>query len=330
MKRIKLLTALSSVAPGLAKKEVIEQSTCFVFINGFVATYNDMVAVSYPINIGFEGAVPSTKLMALLNKTTVDEIEVYMDDNEFRVDGGRFRSGIPMQADIVLPLDFLKKKLTFEKLPEGFGDAIKRCVFSTAKENEYPHLSNIHVHNGIVESCDNYRATRCTVEDIGQELLLPSNAIRGILQYNFDQYCVSENWIHLTKEDGAVFSCRIYKDKYPNLDVFFEMSGRPVRLPKELTEILDRGNIFSSKEGEQEVVTVTLAPKRCVIRGENAEGWFEEEADIRRQGDETIKFAIAPQLLREILKHTFKAIVGDNGMNFRAKGFDHVVQLIPK
>ena len=42
--REKLMQALEAVSPGLANRELIEQSSCFVFKSGMVMTFNDEVA----------------------------------------------------------------------------------------------------------------------------------------------------------------------------------------------------------------------------------------------------------------------------------------------
>ena len=327
IQRIALLNALESVKPGLASKEVIEQSTCFVFLNNQVATYNDTVAVSIPFEIDIEGAVRSTELLSLLNKVKDKEVDVYEKDNEFRVDGEKFRSAVTMENEIVLPLDFLKTKIKFKPLPEGFETAIKSCAFSAAKETEYPNLSNIHIKDNTVESCDNFRATRCKIHKMKEEILFPASAVRGLLNYHFDHYGLSDGWIHLTKENGAIFSCRTYKDTYPDLDAFFEVKGRPIRLPKELEEILDRGDIFSSDE-VRESVMITINPDKIIVRGENQYGWFEESADVKRRGKETLIFSTNPKLLKDILKHSSRVIVSERSMKFKARNFDHIVALI--
>lgn len=330
IKKMELLNALESVKPGLASKEIVEQSTCFVFQNNQIAAYNDVVAVSFPFELGVEGAVVSKELISLMHKVKDKEIEVYEKDNEFRIDGEKFKSAITMEKEIALPLDFLKTKIKFKPLPEGFEGAIKACAFSAAKETDYPNLSNIHIDGDIVESCDNFRATRCKIKKMKEEVLFPASAIRGLLNYHFDHYGLTDGWIHLTKENGAIFSCRTYKDKYPNLKPFFIMKGRPVRLPKELSEILDRSDVFSLDSGKQETITIHIKPKEIVVRGENQYGWFEETADVKRRGKETFSFATSPRLLKDILKHSSRVLIGERSMLFKAKAFDHSVVLIPK
>ena len=49
MKKNDLVEALEVVKPGLANKDLIEQTTSFAFINGNVVTYNDEISISSPI-----------------------------------------------------------------------------------------------------------------------------------------------------------------------------------------------------------------------------------------------------------------------------------------
>ena len=53
------LEQLESVQPGLSTREIIEQSSCYVFRGGEVITFNDEIACSQKCDIGIEGAVRS-------------------------------------------------------------------------------------------------------------------------------------------------------------------------------------------------------------------------------------------------------------------------------
>ena len=53
---------LEAVSPGLATREAIEQSSCFVFKDGRVMTFNDEVACSIDCELGFDGAVAAKPL----------------------------------------------------------------------------------------------------------------------------------------------------------------------------------------------------------------------------------------------------------------------------
>lgn len=83
--RTELITALEAMQPGIAKKEVVEQSASFAFQNGRVYAYNDQIAVSHPCPKGLAGAVRAQEFHTLLKRLTDDEIDVEVSANELLV-----------------------------------------------------------------------------------------------------------------------------------------------------------------------------------------------------------------------------------------------------
>jgi hypothetical protein len=77
MQRQELIDALETVKPGLAQKEIVEQSSSFAFIDGKVVTYNDEISISHPVEgLKVEGAVRAEELYQLLHRITRDEVEI--------------------------------------------------------------------------------------------------------------------------------------------------------------------------------------------------------------------------------------------------------------
>ena len=84
LNRNELLDCLNIVRPAIASKEVIEQTTCFIFQAGQVITYNDEVAIHAALPEGFEveGAIPAKELLNILNRFKGDEVEFTPEENE--------------------------------------------------------------------------------------------------------------------------------------------------------------------------------------------------------------------------------------------------------
>ena len=78
-----LLKALNIVKPGLASKDMLEQTTSFAFLNGRVITYNDELSLSCPLKeIEFEGAIQAAELYAFVSKIKKEEIDLEKKENE--------------------------------------------------------------------------------------------------------------------------------------------------------------------------------------------------------------------------------------------------------
>ena len=66
IKRAELKEALETVKPGLASKEIIEQSTSFAFMGDKVVTYNNKISMSHPVKgLDITGAVKADEMYQL-------------------------------------------------------------------------------------------------------------------------------------------------------------------------------------------------------------------------------------------------------------------------
>lgn len=329
IKKADLINILSSVKPGLARQEVIEQSTSFVFSEGFVFTYNDEISVSHPVDLDIEGAVRAKELFALLSKIKDEEIDVTAEGGELLIKGAKLESGITMDHEVHLPGVAPPDDADWEEVPKGFNDAVRICAFSCASENVSAVLNSIHISGGIAESCDNYRLTQFELEgDLGDEVLIPSGYARQLIQYDFDSYCIDDGWLHCEKEEtGLCFSCRIFEEAFPDLDALLDIEGDDVELPTELKSVLDRSGIFSNDADLGiELVKIEIKNKWLKVEAQNENGWTREK--VRIKSDVDIQFSVNPGMLKEVLAITSTATLSENHIKFTAPSFVHVISLV--
>jgi len=94
IKKDDLKRALEIVKPGLANKEIIEQSGSFAFIEGRVVTYNDEISVSHPIkDLEITGTIRAEELYKFLGKIKEEEIDVNCTESEIVLKCGRATTG---------------------------------------------------------------------------------------------------------------------------------------------------------------------------------------------------------------------------------------------
>ena len=319
MNRKELLEALSAVRPGLASKEIVEQSCSFVFDGGMVCTYNDEIAVSHPVPEGISGAVRAGELFSLLSKFPDEEIGVEVTEAELVVSGKKRKAGIALQSKIKIPLDTLKAEKDWKPLPEGFGDALEFCGMSVGQVMTKPLLTCIHVKGDRVESCDNHRIGRWTLaQSVSDELLIMGTAAKRLLSYKVMEYAVSKEWVHFRNEEQAVFSIRVFEGQYPDLSKFLAVEGFKLELPSKLPEILERAEVMMEEiDGTAEI---TLAEKHLMVRTRGPVGWFEENTRVRYNG-ESVAFSIPPKFLREISGRLRSVEVCGGLLKFQGENF---------
>ena len=330
MKRSELLTILNKVKPGLANKELVEQSTDFVFKNKKVYTYNDEIAVSYPIDLNFEGAVPAMELYQMINKIKDEDIEINISENEIVFKGKKFQAGIRLESDIVLPLDDIQAPTIWKSVPKKLVEIISFCSFSVGKDMSRPALTCIHLTNSYIESCDNFRFTRYVLKSNFDNILLPNKAASKLTKYVFTAYGRTDGFIHFKNDEDLIFSCRIFEDEYPDVAQILNKSdeGEKIRFLPSTTEILERVETMAEQDltGDRKV-SVEILNGKIKIRGENNIGWFEETNKVRCKTN--LVFDINPKFLTEILTHTTNAKISNDKtkLRFDDEKFIHVMAI---
>ncbi len=269
VEREKMLAALAAVTPGLATKEVVEQSSCFVFTNNRIITFNDEISCSVDSPLeGVEGAVKATPLFQLLNKMSEETLDIFPQDSELRVHGARRRSGVRMEAEVELPVDAIDLPEKWRKLPEEFLNAariVSRCA--GADDSEFC-LTCIHIHSDFVEACDDIQAARYPLAiKLQQPIIIRRDALKHTFGMDMVAYGETEDWFHLRNKAGMIVSCRRYVEEYPDLDQtgIFKPGKGKIKLPQGLVSAAEKAAVFSSENVEMNNVIIDLRTGKLKI-----------------------------------------------------------------
>lgn len=332
--RESFLKILESVKAGLANKEIMEQSTHFIFQKGKVATYNDEVAISHPVDLDITAAVPSDKLLSYLKRSKSEELDVTILEGELHLSGGRSKVGIKIDSDIKLNLDEIGKPKNWSDIPEDMLKGMEFCAFSASSDMTKPILTCINVKGQWVESADDFRLTRYKMTSkIEDKITIPALSAKKLSKFKVVSYALTNGWIHFKTEDGVIFSCHNYSLDFPDLRDFLEVEGTTITTPKRLPEMVERARIFSSSDFEQdEKVTVILADNSLSIEGRGDQGWCRESAKMEYDGPE-LKFQIHPEFLVEMVGLLNEITIGDPNdecgkIKMEGDNFIHIVSMM--
>jgi DNA polymerase III sliding clamp (beta) subunit (PCNA family) len=333
VKKDELLLALKSAQPGLSAKETLEQATCFVFKDGYVITYNDYLSIRAPVSEldGLTGAINGLELLSFIEKAPQDELVFTKKEGEIQIKSGRARVGLRLLEEVKLPIEELFYEKEWENLPDDFLDGIEIALYSCSKDSSRPALTCIHIKDGTMESLDNIRLTRYSMESLmgGVDVLLPAVAAEKILKYALSQFHVAAegSWMHFLTKENIEISCRLIKGKIPDISPLMIGTGLDFTFPKKVTEMLDRALVFCQREHmlDQEV-EVMLSTKKITVKAKSSEGWFEEEAAVRYEGD-AFSFIIHPIFLKEAIQRQTLCTVLSNRIRFQSNNWDHVIAM---
>lgn len=328
--RKELQRALEIVKPGLANKELIEQSTSFAFVKRKVITYNDEISVSHPVKgLRLTGAIKADKLYALINKIKKDALEINVEESEIVISAGRCRAGFTFQQEIKLPLDEeLVEKGDWKPLPENFLKFMQFAVTSCGKDLSKAILTCVHVNeNGYIEASDSRRITRCDLKDSMpvKTFLIPATSVIEVLKIEPNEIAEGKGWVHFHNAEGTTISCRLFEDKYPDTSYILRMTGTKVLLPKSIDNILERASVIAKRDHMlDELLLIKIWDNRIKISATSESGWFEESAKLENYEGDPIAFQITPYLLKRILPETRACDISKTKIRFEGEGWVYI------
>jgi len=326
------LDALTKVKPGIASKEIVEQSDHLIFDDDKIWTYNDEVYIAHKFETGIEGAIKANEFYAMISKLDQEELEIEQDDSDVLITTKNFEANIK-SADIVLKVDSIEIPATnskkWNKLPGNFVEAMTFCIFSASKNMVKPELTCIFVTDDLAVSCDGYRGTKFELDkSVTKDFLIPATIAKHVQLYNPTKYLVDDNWVHFINKENTTFSFRALAAEYPeNIWDFFDIEGTKIKMPEELSDIIERVETIVVEEFEQDrFLKLTITKGNIECKGEGSLGWVKESAKIDYKKKERIEIQVHPKLLIDILNHSSTTEVGER-LKFKTDNFEHVICL---
>ena len=320
IERENLINVLESVLPGVSPQDVVEQSSCVVFNDDQVVTFNDEIACTMALPDGFKltGAVVAQPLIDLLRKMPDEVIDVTLGDSgDLLLIKGKGRKGeLRMESEILLPIGGVDTPDKWAKIDPHFIEAMDiayNCT-DTSKDASFM-LKCVHVTPDHVEACDNFQLLRYPVKTgVNTKTLIRRDSVKFIKTMDVVELGETQTWMHFKTARGLVLSCRRYPDEYPNLsDMLIADETSPVDLPPGLAEAVVRAEVFSSEDADNNEVTIRLKQNMVEVRGDGATGKFTERKKIKYNGPAVV-FRMSPSLLCSLIERHHEAEVSDTRM----------------
>lgn len=325
--RQKTLAAFESVQPGLAAREMFQQSTCLVFLSGRVWTFNDVVACSHPSGLpdDFEMAVPAKPFIDLLSRMTEEHVQLNRSPGELEVRGKRKKSGLRIEEDVLLPIKDIKAPKGWTDLPDDFIRAVELVHACAGSDSSEFVLTCIHIHPDYLEATDRHQIGRYPIKTgIDSPTLIRAQQLKEIIGVGVTKMSLVDNWLHFKNEAGLVMSFRRDLLDFPDMSGFMSIDDTvPLTLPGGLEEVCKRTSIFSRESTQGDLVSVTVEPNRVIFGSEGAFGWYKEMKEVAYSGP-SFKFLVAPSLLLSIANKSNECRIGDGKLCIAGAKFQYV------
>lgn len=322
------LATLETVSMGLSRREILEQSSSFIFHEGYVLAFNDEMLVRHKSPLDIEAVAPANDLLRILAKFPDEEIDITFKRGELVIKGKKRSAGLTCDVEILLPLDAVPTPDKWHELTEGTALFLQQAAQACGEDETLYLTTCVHVTEDLVEASDNFRFFRADAKTgFPKEVLIPACCINQIKDTPPKKVDVGDGWVHFLLEGGAEVSLRCSHQKYhTGLDDLLTMrDGHKIRLPSNLGDILERASIMQENRFDARV-TIHLKDKEICVTARKEGGWFRETKKVRYSGEE-LSFEVHPSLLQDILERTRTAMVNSSRMMVKADNVTFVVCL---
>lgn len=328
-----LLERLSAVLPGLAKKDGLPQSQCFVFADGEVITFNDRVTIHCPLPPEIRdltGAVRAGELYKILSKIPTGTIlDVTMAESQLLLTASSVKVEIRRDLEIVNKYTSVALPTSFKKCPLKLLKAIASAAFSASTDLSKPILTHVYVSGKHATSCDNKRVTIVTFDAEADTMFVPATVVKDLLAYDPIEYSVGEGWVHWRTKDNVLFSFRSIQGEYPRVDHFFDGSEgwASMSFPTGMLDAVSRVSEALDQEDLYPNILVEVKAGRIVLTGEGPIAKVKERLTTTHQGE--LSFRIAAEFLEDVIARGAEVRIGDNRlvMETEDKTFRHLACL---
>lgn len=330
----KLVSVLEALKPAIAKAQIVEQASHYIFTGNNVVTYNDRLCISYPFSSEYTFSVEGEDLLKTMRTVKETECEIEVTENSIRVKSptvdAELSTVVGDRAAESMIEGIRLDSLAWSPLPKDFARNLTLCSFSASDDATHRNLTGVHVAGNFMESSDDLRITEVVFDGEVPEVLIPKKACEEIGKYSPVEYCIDESWIHFRNDEGLIFSSRVINETFPNCEAHFDFEGTEVCLPSELKEVAKEISFMCEGKLASEVnIDITICDNECLVEAKKSRGSLKKKLPIVFRSTDPVKMAINPDFLIEAMsKSPVVKVSDDRGRAlFSSDTFRHVVSL---
>ena len=314
LERKVLLESLKLAMPGIESGNVVLQgSDSFVFHDGKLFTYNDLIAVLVPMeSVGLvdddiEGAVHAKEFYNVVSKFTSDEITLTQGDKSWEIKCGRAKATLTLlDFDFKTRLDGVTPdENAWVDLDDDFMDGVAICKMSSNKSN----FAGIYVNGNDILSTDGYQINLYTTKRMMPKFWIDDSRASELLKIkNFKKVQTSKTWVHFKNDDGVVFSLKTLNDvnyPYGKVRKLIDNSSPSendfhATFPSALFKSVDIADSFAMDISDQRVVRLILTNEGIEVSSEKNSGSYLDvvpwEKPLEKEIEPT-KMCVSPSMM---------------------------------
>lgn len=324
VKRDEFLNALKLASIGVNNKETAAQSSFFMFIDDAIVGDNEVLHSHVKFKTGITGAVKAEELMAILNKMSAPAIEMEQVEDSLVFKVGRSKTGLTIYPLLREKVAYLHPKDNLGKDGNGWdmvletntevNISLEACAPCCSANLTNRALSAVYLHSSGMLACDNFQAISAQTElellndsDYAKgTLLLPAFAVKPMMEIGFTHLWVNQDLtcyaINDETKNWIMFEAIDHREiEYPDITFLFDGEGKELEFPEGFLNAVKKAEVFAknSLKSEEVYVQISIKDNMMTVRGEGANGFYQEEFDYESNLD--FSFVAAPRTLEFLI-----------------------------
>lgn len=283
--RKEMISHLLKVMPGVETgTSILEGADTFEFTEDGIFSYNDIIAVSVPVQTGIVGAVKSKEFFNLLSKLKEDEFTLIQKKDTLIIKCGSVRAKIKLVVSATL--DYLNNldiaNLEWSKVESSLIDAFRLCKLNSSNSP----IRGIYVNGDVCYSTDEIRIANAALAVKYDTFWIDDSAAAELLKIadGLKKISVGNGWVHFKSKDASVFSCKTNNAEiYPfmgllekKLETQKKKKDPTGKLPTSFKEAIERVSVLSEDLNGFSVVNMTFTKDELIISSHKDAGSVEE------------------------------------------------------
>ncbi len=329
---------LNRIKPGLATKDIVEQMTHYIFTGKKLLTYNDHICIQAPFETKFKCSIRAKNLVQLLNKIKGDKIVLRVKGKEFLLNNKKNsqKAGFTLiQSDkelngLLAELDKIIEDGKWKSIPKRFIEGVGLCMFSCSKNESKGTQTCLFVKKDKILSTDGFRASCFTLDKRMKPFFLKATSAMELVKFGvITHYILAQNWICFKTEDDYIFSCRIFKGEFNDIESIINKVGKDgieLIFPEELNEALETVSVMTDEDNVlQKYVKIDFKKNKIICSRKKDRGWVKEIIKTDFTPEKEISILINPIFLSQILNKINSVRLKDTMALFEFENFQHIL-----
>lgn len=289
-----LLEDLQLCMPGIETgQRILEGADTFVFDNGFIHTYNDVISVRVPISQqglleeSISGAVSANEFFKVISKMPSDEIKFSItENNSWLLKSGRAKVEMALHN-----FDFesrLQKLQPTDDWQTINGDDFISALAGVRMTVNKTSLSGAFISGKEIYSTDGNQVNKYDLADDYPVFWISDKALAELLKLkNINALQLQDNWLHFRTENDVIFSVKtLQAENFPigKIEKLFKAftpqeTDLHATLPSALFAAVERAVPFSTCIDDYSTICITLSPENLKVSSATSAGNYSEKID---------------------------------------------------